>query len=379
MKVILNIDPIKYPLTGIARYTYELAQALQSSSIDELLFMRGNSLMLKLPEPQAQSEFSYGLKSRLAQSSLLRKLYHQTKRFQQSRVLKNYENNIYHGPNFYLPQFNGPSVVTIHDLSPFLWSHCHPPERIKYMQKQIEFSVKKASAIITDSEYVRAEIIEHFDLNPSKVHTTLLGCGQEFCPYPEKSLNPILKKRGLNYKGYSLFTGTIEPRKNLLRLLDAYKQLPISLKTQYPLVVTGFKGWQSEKIHRALSKAQEQGWAHYLGYLPAEELPFVMSGAQLFIFPSLYEGFGLPVLEAMSSGTPVVCSNAASLPEVGGMAPLYHHPEDTEQLRTNIEKGLEDNNWRERAVELGFQQADKLTWHKCANDTIEVYKSLQSN
>ncbi|HEV7416212.1 MAG TPA: glycosyltransferase family 1 protein, partial [Tianweitania sediminis] len=173
---------------------------------------------------------------------------------------------------------------------------------------------------------------------------------------------------------YALYAGTIEPRKNLVRLLDAFEQLPQTLRQRYPLVLAGYKGWNNTAILERLHRAETQGWARYLGYVPDEALPHLFAGARLFAFPSLYEGFGLPVLEAMASGVPVVCSNAASLPQVAGNAALMINAEDAAGLTEALQRGLEDEEWRRDAVASGIQQAARFSWKRCAEETADVYR-----
>jgi alpha-1,3-rhamnosyl/mannosyltransferase len=176
--------------------------------------------------------------------------------------------------------------------------------------------------------------------------------------------------------GYSLFVGTIEPRKNIETLLDAYSRLPLELRKRWPLVLTGYHGWRNESIHQRLESAKREGWAFYLGFVPSEDLPLLFAGARLFTFPSLYEGFGLPVLEAMSSGVPVVCSNSSSLPEVAGDAALMCDAKDTETLTDLIRRGLEDDAWRASAVEQGLLHAAGFSWERCALETLQVYQKV---
>ncbi|MOA25446.1 D-inositol 3-phosphate glycosyltransferase [compost metagenome] len=176
--------------------------------------------------------------------------------------------------------------------------------------------------------------------------------------------------------GYSLYVGTIEPRKNIETLLDAYERLPLALRRRWPLILTGYKGWRSEEIHGRIEDAQRAGWARYLGFVPGEDLPLLFAGARLFAFPSLYEGFGLPVLEALSSGVPVVCSNSSSLPEVAGEAALMSEPLDVETLTANLQRGLEDDAWRTMAIASGLRHAATFSWERCARQTIEVYRKV---
>ena len=188
-----------------------------------------------------------------------------------------------------------------------------------------------------------------------------------------------MAKYNLEYQRYSLYVGTIEPRKNLVVLLDAYSKLPLPLRMQYPLILTGYEGWNNEAIFKRIKAAEREGWVRYLGYLPAEELPVIFSGARTFCFPSLYEGFGLPVLEAMASGVPVVCSNSSSLPEVMGDAGLMCTPEDVDGLSQLLLKANEDEEWRTDAINKGLIRAKHFSWPLCAKRTIEVYQTILQN
>ena len=142
------------------------------------------------------------------------------------------------------------------------------------------------------------------------------------------------------------------------------------------MILGGFRGWRSEEIHQDIVQAEREGWARYLGFVSAEDLPGLFAGARLFCFPSLYEGFGLPVLEAMSSGVPVVCSNSSSLPEVAGNAALLTEPDDVAGLQTALLRALEDEQWRDSAIRTGLQHSAKFSWARCANETLSAYRSL---
>lgn len=378
LKVILSVDPIKFPLTGIGRYAYELARGLQQASLDDLQFLRGTRLQTMLPRPVTARPMNkksawkvFAQKSRLAVS-----LYSVLNPLLKGRALRGMEDYLFHSPNYYLPPFAGRSVVTIHDLSTFLWPETHPPERVRYMQEQISLALKRASALITDSEYTRLEVAKFFSWPLERIHAVPLASSDEFRPREYQDILERLRLFNLAPGEYTLFAGTVEPRKNISSLLDAYSRLPESIRTRWPLVITGYRGWQSDDLHRRLDKAQREGWLKYLGYVSNETLPILMSGARLFAYPSLYEGFGLPVLEAMASGVPVVCSNAASLPEVAGDAAAFHAPEDAETLQALIRTGLEDDVWQTKAIQAGLQQAAKFSWQRCTRETISVYETI---
>lgn len=377
MKVILNVEPIRFPLTGIGRYTYELAKAMQSSgSIDEFKLFATTRFLTELPQPSSQSTHTHGLKRVIQKSYLAMEAYRLLMPWLRAKALRRHGDYIYHGPNFFLPVFPGKTVATFHDLSPFTWSACHDPVKVRYLQKELCKTLDRADQLITCSEFTRRELAEFSGLSLDKIHTVPLASASEFRPYSEVELRPLLKRYQLEYKSYCLFVGTIEPRKNILILLDAYRRLPVTTRRQWPLILTGYQGWQSDAIHARIKEAEREGWAKYLGFLPAEDLPGLYAGARLFAFPSLYEGFGLPVLEAISSGVPVVCSNSSSLPEVAGSSALFCAPEDVETLTEHLQKGLEDEGWREKAIKQGFQHTTSFSWQRCAQETIAVYKKM---
>lgn len=376
MKVVLSIDPIRFPLTGIGRYTYELARGLQQAKLERLRFLRRSRLQSALPalddgSPTAAMPAWKRWAQRSRPAVFLFRALHSAL---QGRALRGLEDHVFHGPNFYLPPFAGRSVVTIHDLSVYLWPHTHPPERVRYMHAEIERSLQRAAALITNTQYTRIEVARFFGWPLERVHAVPLASGAEFRPRAHEDLRAELHPLGLAPGEYVLFTGTVEPRKNIGALLDAYSRLPVALRARWPLVIAGYRGWASEELHQRFDVAQREGWLKYLGFVPDQSFPVLMAGARLFAYPSLYEGFGLPVLEAMASGVPVVCSNAATLPEVAGSAAAFHSPEDVDSLSKLLRAGLEDEAWRTRAVEAGLQQAAKFSWDRCTRETLKVYE-----
>ena len=383
MKVILSVDSVRFPLTGIGRYTYELAKQLKEQEDLELLLFANGRFLEKLPDHK-QVNMERGiklsptgwLKGQLLKSNLAVKTYQMLNSLRNKDALKGFEHSIFHGPNFYLPKFNGRSVSTFHDLSIFTHSHYHPPERVRYMHHELSLTLQRASLLITDSEYTRQELSAYFGYPLDKIRTIPLACTTDFHPREAVSTNPVLNCLGLKHGSYTLYAGTIEPRKNIENLLNAYSKLPDSIRQSWPLVLAGYHGWKSEQLHARIDKAVLEGWLHYLGYVANDDLPYLFSGARLFVFPSHYEGFGLPVLEAMASGVPVVCSNKSSLPEVAGGAALMCDPEDVDTLQQLILIGLEDFVWRDKAIFLGLAHASTFSWQKCAKETASVYREL---
>ncbi|MDX5371661.1 MAG: glycosyltransferase family 4 protein [Pseudomonadaceae bacterium] len=380
MRVILSIEPVRFPLTGIGRYTYELARALQAhTAVTELKLFGTVNFADHLPSAQERAGRGFRLKEMLQKSPLASETYRRLVPLLKRRALRKHSDCIYHGPNFYLPPFSGCSVATFHDLSPFKWPQCAPAQRVRFMQKELELALQRADALITDSQYTKAEIGEYFSVPSERIFTAPLAAGAEFHPRAPHQTRNTLHRLGLEHGGYSLYVGTIEPRKNLLMLLEAYRQLPVKLRQRWPLILTGFRGWRSEEIHEEIAQAEREGWARYLGFTSVAELPELLAGARLFCFPSRYEGFGLPVLEAMSSGVPVVCSNSSSLPEVAGDTALMADPDDLQGLSECLRRGLEDERWRGSAKVSGRARSEMFSWARCADDTVNVYKHLTSH
>ncbi len=382
MKIVLSVQPIKYPLTGIGRYTYELAQHLQNiPEIEEVLYFSENHFLGDLPkrpdhEEASKTTTSYidQVKRVLARNKLIVDIYRMVKSKTKQDLFSDFDNYIYHGPNFYVPDFPGAKVVTIHDLSVFTLPQFHPRERVVYLGKEIEASIRKVDMIITDSDYIKEEIIAYLGVPETKIGVAKLACGDEFHPRSSQEAQQTLDKYKLIYQGYTLYTGTIEPRKNLSNLIQAYKRLTLQVRKRYPLVLAGYSGWNNYEIMEHIARGQQEGWIMHLGFVPNDHLPNLFAGARLFVFPSIYEGFGLPVLEAMASGIPVLTSNKSSLPEVGANAVLYAEPTDVEGMTDLIYQGIFDEEWRESAIQKGLNQSKRFSWQRCAEDVAAIYQ-----
>lgn len=383
MRIVLSIQALKYPLTGIGRYTLELAQQLAASpEIEQLDYYNGDRFVPGLPEraametaPGAASSGLLAIKRQLARNRIILETYRALKALRRSNPFGGHEGQLFHGPNFYVPDFPGPRTVTIHDLSVLTMPQFHPPERVMYLGKEIEVSLRRTNTIITDSQAIKDEVVNRFGMSEADVFVARLASSAEFHPRPATETEATLAGYGLRHGGYALYTGTIEPRKNLVALIDAYARLPQAIRMATPLVLAGHRGWQNEAIMARIEAARGEGWLYYLGFVPDEHLPLLFSGARIFAFPSLYEGFGLPVLEAMASGVPVVTANRSSLPEVGGDAALYVEPEDVVALTEALERALHDEDWRATALEKGFAHARSFSWAQCAADTLVAYRA----
>lgn len=381
MRVILLGDTVRYPLTGIGRYTVALFSALAEQAGKVQLWHDGR---LQSSLPTDSGEPVSGLLKRNWRARVLQWLspmpwlldvLHRFKQYWQSRRLAAVAlNTVVHGPNYELPRVQCARVVTIHDLSVFAWAHCHPTARVVRMRRVIERSVRSAHRIITDSEFNRQELLTQFKLLPEQVVAIPLACDSRFSV--AAATWPLA--RGLDSKSYALFVGTVEPRKNLDTLLSAWELLPESFRQQVPLVIAGGPGWRSEQIHARLRVAEQAGWVRYLGFVPDQELPALYAHARLFCFPSWYEGFGLPVLEAMASGVPVVCSSASCLSEVGGDAVRYAAPDDSAAWAAEVLAVLGDPAEAERLLQAGLRRAQQFSWANTAKQTLQVYREAMA-
>lgn len=263
-----------------------------------------------------------------------------------------------------------PKITTIHDLIPLRLPYTTLDKKPFYYDL-IRQSLKESAAIATVSEHSRKDILDLFDVDPNKVKVTYQPIALKSMDQDEGTIQRFLRKYDLTYQNYILFVGAIEPKKNVGRLIDAY----LGLDTDVPLVIVGKLGWLwSEEVGRVVDEANQSNCnVRLLQYVSSEDLRYLFAGATCFAFPSLYEGFGLPVLEAMSFGCPVLTSTASSLPEVGGDAALYVDPYDVDHIRAQLSTLLSDGELRQTMREKGQAQAQKFSMENYLKRLSDVY------
>lgn len=286
--------------------------------------------------------------------------------------------DLYFEPNFIPSQVRARKVVTtVHDFSFHLFPETHPKDRIAHFQKRFLTNVKRSSRIITVSRYVKSEAMEFLRV-PSEIVTPIhLGVDHgTFKIYDGQSLERWKRELGLP-ENFILFVGTREPRKNVKRLLDAYLQLPEPIKKEFKLLLIGPRGSSESESESARGKMGDRLVVR--GYLDTQKLAYVYNSATLFVFPSLYEGFGLPPLEAMACGCPVVVSNVSSLPEVCGDAACYVDPGDSSSIAEGICKVLEDSQARKTLISKGIEQARTFSWERTARETLALFREVLVN
>lgn len=347
MRIALDGMPLASPLTGVGHYTAELARNLAAvAPADSFTFISPHGLLKR-------RWWSLGLPLHLLRNSF----------------------DIFHGTNYEIPFWSRrPTVVTIHDLSMLLLSSVHRDDLIWRSRWRMPWMAKRASKIITPSNSIKTELCEAFGIRPDKVAVT-----------PEAP-RPVFKRsedreplRRLGIEGdFILFVGTIEPRKNLRRLVEAFDQMLRNTSLSPKLVIAGGQGWLMEDF---VSFIKEKGVADRVcltGYLEDEDLCALYSTCTAFIYPSLYEGFGLPPLEAMACGAPVITSRTGALMETVGNAARLVDPKNISDMAQAMTELLSDVQAREHYAELGKAHVKKFTWEQTALKTLEVYQELVS-
>lgn len=283
--------------------------------------------------------------------------------------------SLYHATNYVLPYFlKFSNVLTIHDLLTFDFPELCQNRSVLYFKKFIPRSIKNANAIIVPSQVVKKDILRYFREASEKIHVIYHGVNSIFKKERSKDeLTRIKIKYQLPDK-YILFVGNIEPKKNLEGVLMAFHQ--IRNKTGHLLVIAGKKGWKYKNVFRTVHSLKLHNKVVFTGYFPEHDLPALYSMADLFVFPSIYEGFGIPPLEAMACEVPVLVSNKGSLPEITGGKCVQVNPYDVEDIAKNMYRLLIDDELRKKSVKEGRQWVKQFTWERTAEQTLKVYHSV---
>jgi glycosyltransferase involved in cell wall biosynthesis len=270
-------------------------------------------------------------------------------------------------------------VVTIHDLGFYYYPEAHTLSQNLYLRWSTRYNARIATRVIADSVATRNDLLRYYRVPGERIEVVYPGRDEALGPVRDPEvLQDVRARYGLS-EPYLLYVGTLHPRKNLVRLVQAFSAFtkamaagPAKPKAEPQLVLAGQKGWLYEEILNQVRKLDLVDRVVFTGYVPDADLPAVLSGAVAFVFPSLYEGFGLPVLEAMACGTPVICSNVSSLPEVAGEAALQVDPLDVEALAEAIHWVISDAGLRATLVERGYEQVQRFSWQRCASQVLQV-------
>ncbi|MGH2518876.1 MAG: glycosyltransferase family 4 protein [Chloroflexota bacterium] len=266
-----------------------------------------------------------------------------------------------------------PIVLTIHDLTFLLFPERFRRERRTYLAALTSLSARRASRVLTDSFNTKHDVARMLRVPPEKIDVVYPGLEADLRPCEPAAVSSFRERHGLE-REFILFLGTIEPRKNIVALLHAYARLLAQGLAGYDLVIAGGRGWMTSDVFASVEALGLGSRVRFAGYVPIEEQALWYNSAALFVYPSLYEGFGLPPLEAMACGTPVVTSNVSSLPEVVGSAALLVDPNRTQDLTAAIAEVLESPEKQEQMSQAGLRQAAMFTWAQAADHTVAAYR-----
>jgi glycosyltransferase involved in cell wall biosynthesis len=370
LRIGVDVRPFYEPLTGIGWYLYHLLHEIAKRDDVELLLF-GDARVTDIgprlhaePPPNARV-ISFDLRGR----GIISRWERAATAAAYVLWMKLLDPDVMFGANYFLPRLLGAvarrRVITIHDLTYKRFPELLQKETLDNLTRVMPREIAAADAIVCVSEATKKDLLEFYKVDPSRVHAIHSGLAIPATGNQQPATVPAR---------YLLFVSTIEPRKNLGVLLDAFARLHERGAYDGSLVVVGKIGWKAERIAKRLRAA---GVVH-LDYLPPEQLASVYANAELFVFPSIYEGFGFPLLEAMALGVPSIAARSSSLPEVGGDAALYFDPADARELETTIERVLGDDALRADLIARGRAQAARFRWSDAAAKTLDVLRAVSS-
>jgi len=383
MRITIDISPLtRQKRTGIENYIFNLCRNLPKVDKENEYVLFGNSyghcqsLRTAVEEIGVENYQNMTAKISKVPRSVLRLTWKYAHAPSAERLVGNID--IFHASTIMPPLKRAKLVVTIFDLAPIQFKEFFTKEAARYFTNYFKSIIPKADVVIAISNSTKNAVLEYFNIPEDRIQVTPLAANDN---YKQISDSNIIRKAKVRYginRNYILFVGTLEPRKNLRNLIKAYSILPDYLKRNYALVLCGKRGWYYEEIFRTVRELNLEGNVIFTEYVPDKDIPLLMNGAKVFVYPSFYEGFGLPPLEAMACGTPVISSNVSSIPEVVGDAGILVNPKDVEELSDAIQRVLSNDQLRAQLSEKGLKHAGKFSWRQTAEKTVEVYNKVES-
>jgi len=352
-----------YRSAGVHQYIHQLLRHLDGVDADVRI-----TALIGARAPQPPTEIDLVRASQDTRKPSRRVIWEQSV---QPRVLRRIEADLAHGPVFVGPLLSPcPVVTTIHDLSFIRFPHLFRPANRLYLKTMTRLSARAARRVIAVSDHTARETVELLGVPRKRISVVYHGVDPAFQPLPAGQVAAFRANRDLPER-FVLFVGTLEPRKNLTRLIEAFARIR---EKESKLVLVGGKGWLYDQLFARVDELDLRDVVLFPGYVPNGELPLWYNAATVFAYPSLYEGFGMPVTEAQACGTPVMASNTTSLPEAAGEAALLVDPLDIEAIAAGLNRLLGDHALREQFTEQGLGHAHTFTWSRTARETVQVYR-----
>lgn len=373
MRIGLDGFPLAMPKTGIGHYTFELARALALlSPSDEFELISAHAFPASTLEEIERDSPSNLYATTLKATALRRRWW----AIGLPLYLKAARIDLFHGTNYEAPLWHRRrTVVTIHDLSPLLHADKHEARLARRARRRLPLAVRSSSMIITAAESAKREICEHLRVRPERVAVTPFAPRRSFRPVPLEETIETRGRLGVEDE-FILFVGTIEPRKNLLTLVRAFDEIMRHTPQRPQLVIAGREGWMMEELYSLIRQSGIGERVLFTGYVSEDDLRALYSSCRVSVYPSLYEGFGLPPLEAMACGAPVITSDISTISETVGRAARLVAPTDAQALASAIVELLENEAERKSLSSAGLKRAAQFSWEKTARLTLDVYKKV---
>lgn len=366
MRIAFDGTTLRPGRTGVGYYSEHLLHSLATESVDdEIVVISNRPIDTIRPLPPRVRVIT-------SPSRVPRMVWMQTLA---PRLIRQLGADIVHFTNGMVPLAAPvPTVVTIHDMSLTMYPRYHPPRRVLLNRPLVDLAARRADAIITVSESAKRDIIRLYGLDPLRVHVIHEAAAPTFQPVGSPSALARARQRYQLSDRFILYVGTIEPRKNLPRLIEGFADRRRTGELPHQLVCVGPYGWLSRDIADLIERFGIERAIQFTGYVPFEDLPALYTLAEMFVFPSMYEGFGLPVIEAMACGTPVITGHVAALAEVGGGAVEQVDRLDSQSLGAAMVRLAGQPRRRAELSVLGRQRAQTFSWERAARETLKVYR-----
>lgn len=389
--IVYNLSGIRRPLTGVGRYAAELLRAvtrirLKTAAVKRSGIYSDDALLQLLDDLEStknsrrskgSGDTANNVRKILGNVPSSRSVYRTLDRikFRQLSAPLMAQGALCHDLNYSLHPGDC-HISTVYDLSNVTTPETHPRHRIQYLDAYFKRLRTSHSQIITISEAVKIELIRELGIDAARIHVTHLAASDNFKARPAVDCQSVLAENRLAHKKYVLCVATLEPRKNLSTLLKAYAALDQATQQEFPLVMAGAFGWKSSALEQQMRRLHKKGVIKQLGFVPQCDLPVLYSGAAAFVYPSLYEGFGLPLLEAMQSGCACITSNSGALAEVSAGHAIEVDALSGDQIAHELNRLLHDSELNSYYAQMGEQRARDFSWAKTAQDTCAVYNSF---